>query len=75
MEDGNKAHEIQNKKIKDWKKETKIAFLDNWPSSSLDFNVIKSIWRLLKQHLKSKGVVLDVEALKTALQEEWEKLT
>ena len=57
------------------KKELGILLLDDWPPSSPDFNVIENIWHLLKQHLKSQGTILSLEALKAALLEEWERLT
>lgn len=75
VEDGNRAHGTKNKDMRKHKQQLGIKFLDDWPPSSPDFNIIENIWWLLKQRLKSRGVILDVEALKQALQEEWDRLT
>ena len=61
--------------MREYNKRLNIVFLDDWPPSSSDFNVIENIWRLLKQRLKSQRAILRVEDLKTALQAEWEKVT
>lgn len=75
MEDGNKAHGLKNSEVKRWKEERGITCLEDWPPSSLDFNPIENIWRLLKQRLKSRCPFLDLQSLKNALQEEWDRLT
>ena len=75
VEDGNKAHGLRNSGMREYKNNLGIFFLEGWPPSSPDFNVIENIWRLLKQRLKSRGAILQIEDLKKALQEEWEKVT
>ena len=75
VEDGNRAHGLKNKRMQAKKKKLGIVPLEDWPPSSPDFNVIEKIWRLLKQRLKSRRVISSLEALKVALQEEWERLT
>ena len=57
------------------KKKLGIIFLEDWPPLSSNFNMIEKIWHLLKKRLKSHKVILGLEPLKAALQEEWEKLT
>ncbi len=75
VEDGNKAHGTKNKDMKQKKQELGINWVENWPPSSPDLNIIENIWRLLKSRLKTRPAILDIEALKAALQEEWDKLT
>jgi transposase len=45
------------------------------PSNSPDLNPIETLWRTIKQRLKSRGVIFSTEALKQAIQEEWDKIT
>ena len=49
--------------------------MDFWPASSPDFNPIEKIWCLLKQRLMQQGPFLQLDDLKAALREEWDKLT
>ena len=59
-------------------KQAKIRLGIKWeaqPSNSPDLNPIETIWRTIKQRLKSRGVIFSVEALKQAIQEEWDKIT
>ncbi len=43
VEDGNGTHGVRNKDMRKKKHELNILFLENWPPSSLDFNVIENI--------------------------------
>lgn len=61
--------------MQQWKAERAIVCLDEWPPSSPDFYPIENVWRVLKQRLKSRGPFLDLESLKRALIEEWDRLT
>jgi hypothetical protein len=50
----------------------------NWeanPLESSDLNPIESIWRIVKQRLKSRGLILDPTALRRAIEEEWDNIT
>jgi transposase len=56
-------------------KQVKIKLNIKWeaqPSNSPDLNPIKTIWRIIKQRLKNRGVIFTVEELKQAIQVEWE---
>ena len=75
IEDGNKAHGIQNLDMRRYKNSPNIISLDDWLLFPPDFNIIENIWRLLKQRLKSQGAILQIEDLKAVLQAEWEKVT
>ena len=59
-------------------KEAKIHLGIKWeanPPNSPDLNSIETIWRIIKQRLKSRGVIYSVDQLRCAIQEEWDKLT
>jgi transposase len=59
-------------------KQVKIKLNIKWeaqPSNSPDLNPIETIWRIIKQRLKNRGVIFTVDALKQAIQVEWEKIT
>ncbi|KAF7501995.1 hypothetical protein GJ744_001009, partial [Endocarpon pusillum] len=45
------------------------------PPNSPDLNPIETIWRIIKQRLKSRGVIFEEAVLHRAIQEEWDKLT
>ncbi|KAF7503136.1 hypothetical protein GJ744_004278 [Endocarpon pusillum] len=54
-------------------KQVKIKLNIKWqaqPSNSPDLNPIETIWRIIKQRLKNRGVIFQTEALKAAIQEE-----
>ncbi|KAF7508107.1 hypothetical protein GJ744_009548 [Endocarpon pusillum] len=36
---------------------------------------MESIWRLLKQRLKNRGLITDPTELQRAIEEEWDKIT
>ncbi|KAF7503095.1 hypothetical protein GJ744_004342 [Endocarpon pusillum] len=36
---------------------------------------MESIWRLLKQRLKNRGLITDPTELRRAIEEEWDKIT
>jgi hypothetical protein len=44
-------------------------------ANSLDFNPIERIWRAIKQRLKSRGIFYNIDDLRRAVEEEWDKLT
>ena len=46
----------------------------NLPNSP-DLNPIETIWRIIKQRLKSRGVIFEEAILRRAIQEEWDKIT
>ncbi|ERF71210.1 hypothetical protein EPUS_07893 [Endocarpon pusillum Z07020] len=65
---------VANNKVK----QAKIKLNIKWqaqPSNSPDLNPIETIWRIIKQRLKSRGVIFQTETLKAAIQEEWDKIT
>ncbi|ERF71608.1 hypothetical protein EPUS_00597 [Endocarpon pusillum Z07020] len=45
------------------------------PPNSPDLNPIETIWRIIKQRLKSRGVIFEEAILRRAIQEEWDKIT
>ena len=45
------------------------------PVNSPDLNPIETIWRIIKQYLKSRGVIFEEVMLRRAIQEEWDKIT
>ncbi|KAF7507204.1 hypothetical protein GJ744_010886 [Endocarpon pusillum] len=45
------------------------------PPNSPDLNPIETIWRIIKQRLKSRGVIFEEAVLRRAIQEEWDKIT
>ncbi|ERF75957.1 hypothetical protein EPUS_01323 [Endocarpon pusillum Z07020] len=45
------------------------------PPTSPDLNPIETIWRIIKQRLKSRGVIFEEAVLRRAIQEEWDKIT
>ena len=45
------------------------------PLNSSDLNPIEIIWRIIKQRLKSRGVIFEEAILCHAIQEEWDKIT
>ncbi len=75
VEDGNKAHGRNNPEMQHDKADRGVVCIDEWPPSSPDFNIIENIWRLLKQRLKVQGAFINLDTLKAALREEWERLT
>lgn len=77
MEDNDGSHGMKGK-VDNKVKQAKIRLSIKWeaqPSNSPDLNPIETIWRTIKQRLKSRGVIFSVEALKQAIQEEWDKIT
>jgi hypothetical protein len=45
------------------------------PPESPDLSPIKTIWRIIKQRLKNRGLILDPTELRRAIQEEWDNIT
>jgi DDE superfamily endonuclease len=45
------------------------------PANSPDLNPIETIWRIVKQRLKSRGLITDPTVLRHAIEEEWDKIT
>jgi hypothetical protein len=42
---------------------------------SPDLNSIETIWRIIKQRLKNRGLILNPMELRRAIQEEWDNIT
>lgn len=38
-------------------------------------NLIEDVWRLIKQYLKSCGLILDPTILRRAIEKEWDNIT
>ena len=77
IKNNNEFHDIKNKglnKIKTLKTRLKIQWKMN-PSNSSDLNPIETIWRIIKQRLKSRRVIFEEAILHRAIQEEWDKIT
>ena len=77
VEDNDGLHETKDKrfnKVKALKVHLGIQWEMNPPNSS-DLNPIKTIWRIIKQRLKSRGVIFEEAILCRAIQEEWDKIT
>jgi DDE superfamily endonuclease len=45
------------------------------PPQSPDLNPIETIWRLVKQRLKNRSLILDPDVLRRCIEEEWDKIT
>lgn len=75
VEDGNKARGLANRNMQSYKADREVTCILEWPPSSPDFNVIENVWRILKQRLAQRGVFTDLESLKAALREEWDRLS
>ena len=59
-------------------KALKVKFGIQWemnPPNSPDLNPVETIWRTIKQRLKSRGVIFEEAVLRRAIQEEWDKIT
>jgi transposase len=59
-------------------KKAKLRLGIKWeanPPESPDLNPIETIWRLVKQRLKNRGLICDVTELCRAIEEEWDKIT
>jgi transposase len=77
IEDNDGPHGTKGKgpnKVKAAKARLDIQWEAN-PANSPDLNPIETIWRIIKQRLKSRGVIFDVAVLRRAIQEEWDNLT
>ena len=77
VEDNDGPHETKDKrfnKVKALKAHLDIQWKMN-PLNSPDLNPIETIWRIIKQRLKSKGVIFKEAILRRAIQEEWDKIT
>jgi transposase len=66
---GNKENEIEKSKRRHG-----IKWEPN-PPDSPDLNPIETIWRIIKQRLKSRGLITDPTELRRAIEEEWDKIT
>jgi transposase len=51
-----------------------LDYIDNWPPQSPDLNLIKNVWKILKQRVKLRKPTTK-EELKAYLEEEWERIT
>ena len=77
VEDNDGPHGTKDKrlnKVKALKAHLGIQWEMN-PSNSPDLNPIETIWRIIKQRLKSRGVIFEEAILRRAIQEEWDKIT
>jgi transposase len=77
LEDNDAAHGTRgqgNIKLKAAKEALGIQCESN-PSESPDLNPIKTIWRIIKQRLKNRGLIVDSDELRRAIKEEWDKIT
>jgi transposase len=77
LEDNDQAHGTRGEadnKVKRAKLRLGIKWEAN-PPESPDLNPIETIWRIIKQRLKSRGLFLNVALLRRAIQEEWDKIT
>ncbi len=61
-----------SKSTSEWLKKNKIKVLE-WPSQSLDFNLIEMLWRDLKQSIHAQNPS-NVTELKQFCKEEWAKI-
>lgn len=77
LEDNDGAHgtcgEADNK-VKQAKRRLGIEWESNC-SESPDLNSIETIWRIVKQRLKNRGLILDPADLRQAIEEEWDRIT
>jgi hypothetical protein len=77
LEDNDNAHGTRGKgdnKLKQAKRRLGIEWEANCPESP-DLNPIETIWRLVKQRLKNRGLILDPTELRRAIEEEWDNIT
>ncbi len=77
MKDNDNAHDTRGNKdnqCKQTKRRLSIKWESN-PSQSPDLNPIESIWRIIKQRLKNRGPIFDIDELRRAIEEEWDKIT
>ena len=77
MEDNDGAHGTRgngNKRLKELKARLGIKW-EAIPPESPDLNPIETIWRIIKQRLKNRGLILDPAELRRAIEEEWGKIT
>ena len=51
-----------------------IDFIDDWPPNSPDLSPIESVWRILKQRVKTHKA-MSKEQLQEAIQQEWARIT
>lgn len=56
-----------------WMEENNIRLLD-WPAQSPDLNPIEHLWSTLKTRIRNHRIATK-DSLKTALREEWNKIT
>ncbi len=61
-----------SKSTSEWLKKNKIKVLE-WPSQSLDLNLIEMLWRDLKQSIHARNP-FNVTELKQFCKEEWAKI-
>jgi DDE superfamily endonuclease len=77
LEDNDNSHGtrgIKDNKCKQAKTQLGIKCESN-PPESPDLNPIETIWRIVKQRLKNRGLILDPTELRRAIQEEWDNIT
>lgn len=51
-----------------------VQLLDNWPSMSADLNPIEHCWDYLKQQIRKRQNIHDVQGLQAAIQAEWRQI-
>ena len=61
-------------KVKEAKQQLDIQWEAN-PPESPDLNPIETIWRIVKQRLKDRGLILDPTESRRAIEEEGDKIT
>jgi DDE superfamily endonuclease len=77
VEDNDNAHGTRGKadnKVKQAKRRLGICWEAN-PPESPDLNPVETIWRIIKQRLKNRGVIDDPTVLRRAIEVEWDKIT
>jgi transposase len=71
QQDGASVH--RSRKVEKWFQKKKLPKLD-WPAQSPDLNPIENLWADLKKRVYAKGKdITSKEALKVAIEEEWER--
>jgi transposase len=77
LEDNDQPHGTRgnaNNKCKQAKTRLGIKWEAN-PPQSPDLNPIETIWRLVKQRSKNRGLILDPDVLRRCIEEGWDKIT
>jgi transposase len=61
-------------KVKQLKRRLGIKSEANCPESP-DLNLIETIWRIIKQRLKNRGLIDNATELRRAIEKEWDQIT